>query len=649
MDYFFSLIYSIFILFSLLQLNIIYNSYNSNEIDFSDKEITNNNKLYNSYNKNSRQLSSLTNESLLNISNSYHHYFLKKKFLNLWNTQLKEKFFDGEVNYTYLSGQINNITNTTLNTTYNTGYMNLRLFFPNEGRILQDENPTFKMRILENKTIDKWIFIAKYIKLRYFFDIYDEIEKINENISMHYYNETFFNLSYMSRFEHGEYFGLPFNKTICNISYTFNFLIDTINITNHNKTWNEKEISGIKGSLYSKDCKIKMEFNLEKHSNTYYKLYNHIFLYCLFSAFLSLFHSICTKIFINKIDFSAVNHSSISIFTVCQNIIWNSYCCYSHFYLLLSFIEFKFFFGIICTLYFFNFGVYEFPLLYQLLALKYSHMINDVLTYRKKLIQFCFIFYLTMLFCFIFAMKCFYSTNFIFCSFAFTFIPQIVYNINKKNRVSFPIIYIIDLILNRIYPSFYFCMFKNNFLRIPTNKISEIFNIIFLLSLSGLLYSQTLFGPEWFFPIKDITEFNFYLDEKELRKIKKNETDSLECLICLLPIIPQKKINANNKENNNDNGFAFNETDNLVIEVNDNNIISTFENKKCFKFKYSNRCLGEKSILLNFHEFSKNINNLPYMITPCKHVFHSDCLEEWFKMKKECPSCRNIITQEMYD
>ena len=640
MDYFFSLIYSIFILFSLLQLNIIYNSYNSNEIDFSDKEITNNNKLYNSYNKNSRQLSSLTNESLLNISNSYHHYFLKKKFLNLWNTQLKEKFFDGEVNYTYLSGQINNITNTT---------MNLRLFFPNEGRILQDENPTFKMRILENKTIDKWIFIAKYIKLRYFFDIYDEIEKINENISMHYYNETFFNLSYMSRFEHGEYFGLPFNKTICNISYTFNFLLNSINKTNNNKTWNEKEISGIKGSLYSKDCKIKMEFNLEKHSNTYYKLYNHIFLYCLFSAFLSLFHSICTKIFINKIDFSAVNHSSISIFTVCQNIIWNSYCCYSHFYLLLSFIEFKFFFGIICTLYFFNFGVYEFPLLYQLLALKYSHMINDVLTYRKKLIQFCFIFYLTMLFCFIFAMKCFYSTNFIFCSFAFTFIPQIVYNINKKNRVSFPIIYIIDLILNRIYPSFYFCMFKNNFLRIPTNKISEIFNIIFLLSLSGLLYSQTLFGPEWFFPIKDITEFNFYLDEKELRKIKKNETDSLECLICLLPIIPQKKINANNNENNNDNGFAFNETDNLVIEVNDNNIISTFENKKCFKFKYSNRCFGEKSILLNFHEFSKNINNLPYMITPCKHVFHSDCLEEWFKMKKECPSCRNIITQEMYD
>ena len=645
MDFFCSLIYSLFKLFSLFQLNIIHNSF-SNTIDFSNDEINTSDNIYNSNTKNNRHLSSLTNESLLNLSKYHHQYFTKKKFLNLWNSQLKEKFFDGEVNYTNFSTHENTVSNNT----YNTGIMNLRIFIPNEARIFKDENPTFKMRILENKKIDKWIFIAKYIKLKFLFDIYDdnEKEKINENISMHYYNETFLNLSYMSRIEHGEYFGLPYLKKVCNISYTFNFLIDSVNKTNENKTWNEKEISGIRGSLYSNDCKMKMEFNLEKHSNTYYKLYNHIFFYCLFSSILSIIHTLCTKLFINKIDFSEVNHRSISIFTICQNIIWNSYCCYSHFYLLLTYTEYKLFFAIICGLYFFNFGVLEFPLLYQLLSLKYSHMINDVLTYRKKLIQFCFMFYLVMLFCFIFAMKCFYSPNFIFVSFVVTFIPQIVYNINKKNRVAFPIVYIIDLILNRIYPSFYFCMFKNNFLRMPTDEIGETMNIFFLLILSGVLYSQTLFGPNWFIPIKDITEYNFYIDEKQLRKIKKNETDSLECLICLLPIIPSKNNNINNNENNNDNGFAFNETDNLVIEVNDNNI-DVVENKKCCRFKYSKRCFGEKSILFNFHEFSKNINNLPYMITPCKHVFHSDCLEEWFKMKKECPSCRNIITQEMFD
>lgn len=639
MDYFFSLIYSIFILFSLFIFNITYNNTSLQK----DHSKPNQSESYNYYNSNNkipieRKLSSitkdLTNITFNNISKR--EYFNKKKFLNIWNTQLKEKLFDGEVNYTNISSGITQI-----------GLMNLRILIPIEKKIWEDEYPTFKMRIIENKTIDNWIFITKYIKLKKLFDIYEDMKEVNENITMHYYNETFVNLSYISKIEKGEYFSIPSKKKLCNISYTFNFLHHYNNKTVHNNTWIEKEISGIKGSLYSEDCNISLEFNVEKHSNTYNKLYNSIVIYCLFSSLLSIFHSFCTKLFINKIDFSAVNHSSISILTICQNIIWNSYCCYSHFYLLLNFIEYKLYFAVVCSLYFFNFGVLEFPLLYQLLSLKYAHMINDVLTYRKKLIQFCFIFYLIMLFCFIFAMKCFYSPHFIFFSYTFTFLPQIIYNINKKNRVSFPIIYIINLFLNRIYPSFYFCLFENNFLKIPTNKYNLILNIIFLLALVMILYSQTLFGPKWFICITNQEEFNFYIDEKKLRKIKKNEADNLECLICLLPILPSKINNTNNNANN-ENGIGFNETDNLVIDVNNINI-DNITSKKCCKFKYHNRCLGEKSIFLNFHEYSKNINNLPYMITPCKHVFHSDCLEEWFKMKKECPSCRSIITQEMYD
>ena len=638
MDYFFSFTYSIFILFSLFLFNITYaynysSNYNDN-LNQNQYEFNDNNKNINyKYNQDKRFLSSFSkdiiNQTLIN--SSYQNIFHKKKFLNLWNTQLKEKFFEGLVNYTNIT---NNITNS--------GIMNLRIFLPKEERIWEDINPTFKIRIMENKTVDKWIFISKNVKIKKLFDIYEEIKEVNENITMFYYNETFFNLSYISKLEKGEYFSVPRNKEICNISYSINFLVDYVNKTVNNKTWKEKEITGIKGSLYSEDCQLEMEFNLEEHSKTYYKIYNSIVLYCLFSSILSLLHLFSTKLLINKIDFSAVNHSSISIFTICQNIIWNSYCCYSHFYLLLNFLEFKLYFAIVCGLYFFNFGVLEFPLLYQLLSLKYSHMINDVLTYRKKLIQFCFIFYLTMLFCFIFAMKCFYSPPFIFFSFVLTFLPQIIYNIKKNNRVSFPLIYIINLFLNRIYPSFYFCVFENNFLKIPTNKHSIIMNNIFLLVLVSILYSQTLFGPKWFICIIDENEYNFYIDEKKLRKIKKNETDNLECLICLLPIIPPKKNNINY----NDNNFGFNETDNLVLEVSGINI-DNIDHKKFCKFK--SKCFGEKSIFLNFHEFSKNINNLPFMITPCKHVFHSDCLEEWFKMKKECPSCRNIISQEIYD
>ena len=638
MNNFFYLTFFFFILLGLIITSQILNVFSIKNTFLTETKIELNNNNINHISS-IRQLSS--NQT---YNNTYKNFFHKKKYISLWHTLFKENLFDGEVNYTNLTENSSQL-----------GLMNLRVFIPNNGKFLEDENPTFKIRVFDNVTIDKWIFISQNKKIKKFFDIDDEIKNENQNITMYYYNESFMNLSYVSKFERGEYFSIPNKNKICNTYYNFNLIIDSVNKTEKNRIIKEKEIIGMKGSLYSEECKVKLEFDLERHSLMSNKIHFQIALYCFISSILSLFHTFSTKLFINKIEFSDVNYNSISILTICQNLIWNSYCCYSHFYLLLNFIEFKIYFGIICVLYFFNFGLLEFPLLYQLLTLKYSHMINDVLTYRKKLIQFCFVFYLVMLFCFIFAMKCFYSPYFIFFSYLITFLPQIIYNYNNKNRVSFPIIYIINLIFNRIYPSFYFCIFSKNFLRIPPNQITIILNLSFLIFLTAFLYSQTLLGPRWFIPFKEKGEYNFYLNEKDLRKLKKSETDALECLICLLPIIPKKNNDNtyNFNENINDNGLGYNETDNLVIEVNDNNINNLYnrDDKKMCKcrFKYDNKCCGEKSILFNFHEFSKNIHNLPYMITPCKHVFHSDCLEEWFKMKKECPSCRNIITKEMYN
>ena len=633
------ILFLLFILLSIILLNLI-NRYTSADINIERINYNTNIKHY--YVSKKRFLSDIMNQGN-NTNNSNFIETINETLLNeklnyfkSLSKRFKEKLFEGEVKYINYTNCINCTNNETL---YKNGIMKMRIYIPFDTTIIYSEKyPTYKIKILENKTIDNWLLFS-------IVNNNSRFEQLDSNLTLLSYNESFISLSYNSRIDRSHYFSLPYLKRYCKLQYDVNF-INNNSMKNISENQTE-EIIGIKGSIYSDECKIKMEFNLMKYSKAMIELFNSIKIYCLFFSFISFFQLINTKLLIQKIDLSMVNCNSICIFTICQNIIWNCYCCYNHFFLLLNFMEYKLYFLLICSLNFINFGLIEFPLLYQLLSIKYSHIINDVLSYRKKMIQFCFIFYITILFSFIYVMKCYYSPPFILFSFIFTWLPQIIFNILYKNRVSFPIIYIISVILNRIFPSFYLNYFKNNFLRIPPNKNIAIISVITLLSLSLVLYSQTLLGPRWFLPLLKVEEYNFYIDENELRKTRK-DIDSLECLICLNPIIENNK-----KDYNNDNGIGFNETDSLVIEVNDNSLDYNENNRnkccKICKFKYKKRCCGNNSIIMNFHEFSKNIMNKPFMITPCKHVFHSDCLEEWFKMKKECPNCRTIITQDMYN
>jgi hypothetical protein len=34
-----------------------------------------------------------------------------------------------------------------------------------------------------------------------------------------------------------------------------------------------------------------------------------------------------------------------------------------------------------------------------------------------------------------------------------------------------------------------------------------------------------------------------------------------------------------------------------------------------------------------------------YMVTPCNHMFHAECLREWMEVKMECPVCRGLLPE----
>ena len=52
------------------------------------------------------------------------------------------------------------------------------------------------------------------------------------------------------------------------------------------------------------------------------------------------------------------------------------------------------------------------------------------------------------------------------------------------------------------------------------------------------------------------------------------------------------------------------------------------------KSNYDTEC----TICLDEFENESNIS-----LTECRHIFHTDCIKEWVRYKKECPVCRNEI------
>jgi hypothetical protein len=93
----------------------------------------------------------------------------------------------------------------------------------------------------------------------------------------------------------------------------------------------------------------------------------------------------------------------------------------------------------------------------------------------------------------------------------------------------------------------------------------------------------------------------------------------MECNICLYGLF----ITENQKYNQLTEDFAFDKPE-------EERGINQF----CKKFKEA---------VLDFHEYNFSLNKKPFMITPCKHIFHTNCLESWFRQKKECPNCRQEI------
>ncbi|KAI8327169.1 hypothetical protein EDC96DRAFT_532516 [Choanephora cucurbitarum] len=174
------------------------------------------------------------------------------------------------------------------------------------------------------------------------------------------------------------------------------------------------------------------------------------------------------------------------------------------------------------------------------------------------------------------------SLGLLFFSF---WIPQIARNVTRGCRHPLSYRYIIVMSITRLSVPLYFYGCPENLIGHDTTP--WVFALVGYVGLQVLiLFLQDSFGPRFFIPSKYMPQT---YDYHPILSHEDEETDTSQppkdCAICMLPIDVSHQHNS---------GL---------------NVLSRTQ----------------------------------YMVTPCHHMFHTDCLEKWMRIKLECPVCRAYL------
>ncbi|ODV97500.1 hypothetical protein PACTADRAFT_47411 [Pachysolen tannophilus NRRL Y-2460] len=191
-------------------------------------------------------------------------------------------------------------------------------------------------------------------------------------------------------------------------------------------------------------------------------------------------------------------------------------------------------------------------------------------------------------------------------------VPQIYRNVIRGSRRSFRWVFIIGTSILRLLPITYLCLYKAN----PFNHHYDPLLFIILFSWMSvqifILMLQEFLGPR------------FLLPEKYLPKSYDYH-----------PILTESDL---------ENGFGIehNHENNPVDGL--SQPLLTHHDGKC-KIDCA-ICMDELELPIHQNGATLATNIIArrsYMVTPCRHIFHTSCLENWMKYKLQCPVCRNSL------
>jgi hypothetical protein len=564
------------------------------------------------------------------------------------------------------------------------------------NEILGESTINFE-KALERKTLSEVLYLKIINKQGKYIDSWTRLISLSKykllNRKINHENNTFeINGLFLSTIEKGELFQTKFEQKKCIniINMTFPLKYININITTlygSNIYIGKMPIPGNNNFSMKLESNCSLNFEIkaknikeqEERDAEFGKLYLYIFT-SLFSTFLYGIGMIIVFFGIRNYE-GYISCINIEIFSL--NSVWNFYCCVSNIHLAFQ-TDFNFFvifcsLGLCSLMKFFAFDMIIYAIYWKI---KEARIHNFCQLVKLKL-RFYLLLCINLLVCFIFMISLFINNSGIIFISLILWFPQIIYNMLSNNKYGFPFIFILANSIDRLLYPLYFRAYDNNIFGLRTNYNIFILAVIIVILSIGILLKQTFSGPRFMLPYKWQENKNeFYKDFDEIKNICKDINE--ECVICLMPICPdnatqmvEMKDNNNMDENSTENNSENNINDDNMKEISENNILNSNEennisddnkllikeeNEVIIKIEDINQKINNKNKCENFfgklklklkeffkynffyfYKASNNINNKPYILTPCKHIFHSECMEKWLEHKMECPNCRNSL------
>ena len=512
------------------------------------------------------------------------NYYGEWEFLNIKNNIFENK--KGNIEIIFMNSSSNLIDFLTNN------YSITIDFNFKDGKYIDNElkgNITFTLEKEFNNNLEDTIFYNKNINI------------ILDNIKFNYHFEELFEV----------YKELNYTNNIVNIIFINEEKIfsNNINYEKDSSLFSKVNISiKNKYSDFEFKCYGEMKNNKDNYSKSISNYSNIFFLYGFLQILINI--TFFTKI---NITFHSLSVNT-SLLTLFMQIVWTCLITTINLILLLIKDE-KFELGIVFLIYFFltnlqirnTISTFEYIIYFN-----YAREDNfDFNVYLNHMQIYTILFYLC-LFLFLTFIQVFFIYTFMntIIFFIFTWLGQIfvcAYH-NVKPPMNLTYIYLFSFI--QISTIIYFKGYPYNILYLKPSYIKVTIICVILIIETLILTFQEIIDPKFFIPesLKENNGMQFKYNSQLSEEQKENI-----CSICLFTI----------------NESPYSENENLKTTNNNLNDIKKDDERKIIF----------EDIKLKLIKYFKK----PIIITQCKHIFHSICLEKYLKSKNKCPICRRKI------